>query len=182
MKPYLKLIYNKIRLIKIHILNRPIMRTQGIQLFGYNTKLVFHRNSCIFLDDRIISDGRCVLIVDENATLKIGNHVYFNEGMMISCKAGVEIGEGCQFGPNVKIFDNNHCFDAQHGVLPEHTSASIHIGRHCWIAANVTILKGAEIGDNCIIGAGCVIKQKIPAYSIVTQSKNLNIRQIQGRK
>lgn len=57
----------------------------------------------------------------------------------------------------------------------------IKIGKHCWIAANVTILKGVTIGDNCVIGAGCVVKQNIPAGSIVTQINDLKIEQIQER-
>lgn len=181
MKPYVKLIYNKIRLQYFKIRARSSITANGIQLFGYNTKMVFHSKSQIVLGDRIISDGRCVLIVGKNATLKIGDYVYFNEGVMISCKSCIEIGEGCQFGPNVKLFDNNHCFNSSQGVLLNHTSEKIKIGKHCWIAANVTILKGVTIGDNCVIGAGCVVKQNIPAGSIVTQINDLKIEQIQER-
>ena len=31
----------------------------------------------------------------------------------------------------------------------------------CWIGSNVTILKGAEIENNCVIGAECVIDEKL---------------------
>ena len=36
-----------------------------------------------------------------------------------------------------------------------------------WIGANVTLLYGAEIGRGSIIGAGSVVRKKIPPYSIV---------------
>ena len=32
------------------------------------------------------------------------------------------------------------------------------------------ILKGADIGDRCVIGAGCVIDGKVPADTIVKRS------------
>lgn len=51
-----------------------------------------------------------------------------------------------------------------------------------WIAANVTILKGTSIGDNCVIGTGCVVKGLIPSSSIVTQESKLKIAQIEDRK
>ena len=56
------------------------------------------------------------MIVDQDAKIEIGDRCYFNEGMMISAKESVVIGAGCQFGPNVKIFDNNHCFNKEQGV------------------------------------------------------------------
>lgn len=41
------------------------------------------------------------------------------------------------------------------------------IGKHCWIASNVIILKGVTIGDGCVIGANCVIHRAISANTIV---------------
>ena len=42
-----------------------------------------------------------------------------------------------------------------------------------WIASDVVLLKGTDIGDNCVIGAGCVIRGKVPAGSLVTRSGEL---------
>ncbi|MGN1419669.1 MAG: acyltransferase [Acutalibacteraceae bacterium] len=182
MKPYFKLLYNKVRLLGIRLFQCPNLTVNGFQLFGFNTKMVFNRTGEVCFNGRIISDGRCVLIVDKGAVLKIGSGVYFNEGMMISCKSKVEIGDGCQFGPNVKIFDNNHRYNSKQGVLPEHSCGNIQIGNNCWIAANVTILKNTKIGDNCVIGAGCVVSGVIPDGSVVTQSRKLEIRPIQETK
>ena len=94
----------------------------------------------------------------------------------------ITIGNGCQFGPNVKIFDNNHQFNKEKGVLFEHTMGDVIIGNNCWIAANVIILKGAVIGDNCVISAGCVVKEYIPPASIVTQERAIKIVPIEDRE
>jgi len=101
---------------------------------------------------------------------------------MISAKKNITIGNGCQFGPNVKIFDNNHQFNKEKGVLFEHTMGDVIIGNNCWIAANVIILKGAVIGDNCVISAGCVVKEYIPPASIVTQERAIKIVPIEDRE
>ena len=45
----------------------------------------------------------------------------------------------------------------------------------------MTILKGCEIGDRCVIGVGCVVKGKIPDGSIVTQDSQLKIRKIEAK-
>lgn len=174
MKPYLLLLYNKIKIASNKCRCKGLS-AEGIQLFSGNTKFVFDKNSKIVLGDRIISDGRTVMIVGNNASLKIGDRVYFNEDAMISCKSNIVIGDGCQFGPNVKIFDNNHKFNADSGVTSEHKSAPIYIGENCWIGANVVILKGVTIGKNSVIGAGCVVTGKIPECSIVRQGRDLHI-------
>lgn len=46
-------------------------------------------------------------------------------------------------------------------------SRQITVGDNVFIGAKVTLLPGTTIGDNCIIGAGCVVKGNIPSDSIV---------------
>ena len=41
------------------------------------------------------------------------------------------------------------------------------IGSNCFIVMNFIILNGAEIGDNCIIGAGSVVTGKIESNSVI---------------
>ena len=178
MKPYFKAFCNLIK-FNCKKLSGAKYYLNGILLFGYDTKFTAQKGAEISLGSHIISDGRFTAITDKSASLSIGNNVYFNEGAMISCKKSVKIGNGCQFGPNVKIFDNNHIFSREEGVLPSHSSGEVEIGDNCWIASNAVILKGAKIGKNCVIGANCVIKEEIPSGSIVTLEKNLKIRDIQ---
>lgn len=182
MKPYFRVGWNLIKYNLIRLFQCRNLKIQGLPLLGYNTKISVSKSSYVTLGKNIVSDGRCVIIADQDAKIEIGDRCYFNEGMMISAKESVVIGSGCQFGPNVKIFDNNHCFNKEQGVLAKHSSSGISIGKNCWVAANVTILKGTSIGDNCVIGAGCVVKGTIPSSSIVTQENNLKIGQIEDRK
>ena len=98
--------------------------------------------------------------------------------MVISCQKKIKIGEGCLFGPSVKIYDNNHKFSKNKGVSYEFKAESISIGDHCWIASNVVILKGTHIGKNCVIGANCVVSGIIPDNTIVRQKDNLIIEEM----
>lgn len=182
MKPYIKVIYNLIRFKILKKIKCPGVLVKGHPMLGYNTKIHVEPTSRVYIGDKVISDGRCTMIVDSGAVLQIGDGVYFNEDMMISAKARVKIGDHCQFGPNVKIFDNNHCYSAESGVLHSHTTKPVEIGNRCWIATNVVILKGTTIGDNCVIGAGCVVSGEIPSGSLVIQEKNLVVRRIEGRE
>ncbi len=177
MKPYLLVLWNQLRLAvkKIKAKNLKYCR---IEMLGRNTKLCIAPHSTVTFGNRIVSDGRLVIMVGQNAILEIGNRVYFNENTMISCKGKIVIGDGCKFGPNVTVIDNNHRFDAQNGVSDQHSIGEIVIGSHSWIGANAVLLKGTKIGRNCVIGAGCVISGEISDGTMVTQSRELHMEPI----
>lgn len=151
---------------------------KGVQLTGYNTRICVRPTSRVTMEPRIVSDGRLTIIVGREGNLQIGSRVYFNEYTIISCIESVTIGKNCKFGPHVCIYDSNHQYDAKDGVKAVSTTAPIRIGEGCWIGANTIILKGSEIGDNCVIGAGCIISGRIPAHSIVTSDRKLTVRPI----
>lgn len=48
-----------------------------------------------------------------------------------------------------------------------HINKPITIGDNSFIGARASLLPGTEIGKNCIVGACCVVKGKIPDNSIV---------------
>ena len=177
MKPYMLTAYNFFRL-RLKALRCRELRSAPIQMLGWNTKIALQSSGRVRLGSHLVSDGRMVIMVDRDAELTIGDRVYFNEGAMLSCKEHISIGSGCRFGPNVKVFDNDHVFDSQNGVSADHKTAPVRIGKNCWLGANVVILRGTAIGDNCVIGAGCVVKGQIPDGSLVTMSRELTIRPI----
>jgi acetyltransferase-like isoleucine patch superfamily enzyme len=116
--------------------------------------------------------------MEKRSTIKVGDRVFFNNYCTLASRTSITIGDGTLFGENVKIYDHNHCY--QDPLIPiknqGYTSEPIVIGKHCWIASNVTILKGVTIGDNCIIGAGCTIYKDIPNNSIVVNKQELLIK------
>lgn len=118
--------------------------------------------------------------VHGNGDLEIGNKVYMNRYCMISCHGKIKIGDGCLFGPGVKVFDNNHRFGVE-GVRTDLKIGEIEIGNNCWIASNVVLLKGAKIGDNCVIGAGCIIDFEVPSNTIVKTDMNCRIEPLKSR-
>ena len=181
LKPIAKAIINLIRLYYIQLVHCPNFRFALVELFGFNVRIEVKKSSTVKLGKHIVTDGRWTLMAGDHAKISIGENVYFNENCMVSSKSSVVIGRGCKFGPNVKIFDNNHKFNRTDGVLEEHISKPVKIGKNCWIGSNAVILGGADIGDCCVIGAGCVVKEKIPAKSIVSHAEGIKIRPIEDR-
>ena len=95
--------------------------------------------------------------------LEIGDFVYFNRDVHISCLDHVSIGREVRFGERVSIHDENHVVEplglhdrAQYETRP------VTVGESAWIGAGVVLLPGASVGRGSVIGAGSVVTGTIP--------------------
>lgn len=118
--------------------------------------------------------------VRKGAECVIGNYTSVNSNNMIACHEKIVIGDNVQFSPNVQIYDHDHDFRHSDGLKANHyKTAPIVIGNNVWIGANTIILRGTILEDNCVVGAGSVIKGKYPADSVIVQKRNETVRQVQ---
>lgn len=110
------------------------------------------------------------LRVSKEGKLSIGQGCFFNNGCSIVALKYISIGDNCIFGENVKIYDHNHVFSHKNILIKKQgfKCKGIEIGNNVWCGTNVVILAGARIGNNCVIGAGCVVKGNIPDDTIYT--------------
>ena len=114
-----------------------------------------------------------------SSKVMIGKNVFFNHDCSITCSgATITIGDGTIFGENVRIYDHNHKYKDTTKSIKEqgYSAAPVSIGKHCWICSNVVILKGVTIGDNCVVGAGCIVYKDIPSGKVVVNKQNLELR------
>ena len=148
--------------------------------------------------EKIIQDGTWnVFQIDATANFVIGDNVicrnfenfhvssgkvilhdgvFINNSCSFNCMERIEIGAGTMMGEGVRFYDHDHIYTAETIEKWQWTTAPIRVGRDCWIGSNVTILKGVTIGDNTIIGAGCLIRNDVPSNSVVYQDRNLIIK------
>lgn len=114
-------------------------------------------------------------MIDKHGEVKIGDNVFFNNYCSLNANERITIGDGTLFGENVKVYDHNHCYKNPNEPIKNQgfTAAPVTIGKHCWIASNVVILKGVTIDDNCVIGAGCIVYKDVPKGSVVLNKQEL---------
>lgn len=109
------------------------------------------------------------VMVEGKGRIKVGANCFFNNGCSINSLQEVTIGDGTIFGENSHVYDHNHKFRSANDSIKSqgYAVAPVHIGNHVWVGTNVVILKGVTIGDNAVIGAGCIIEEDVPADTIV---------------
>ena len=120
------------------------------------------------------------VVISHNGKIIIGNNCFFNNGCSLNCLGQIEIGAGSIFGEGVRIYDHNHKFNDVGKSIKEqgYSIGEVKIGKNCWIGSNVIFLKGALVGDNCVVGAGCIVKEHVPNGTIVKSDIKLNVEKI----
>jgi maltose O-acetyltransferase len=106
--------------------------------------------------------GPVILHVYEDARLVIGPDCFLN-GCQISAKTGVTVGRHSWIGPGSRIWDaDQHDLDEER----KEQRAPVVIGDHVWIASDVSVLRGVEIGDHSVIGSRSLVTGPIPPHTL----------------
>ncbi|WDF47305.1 acyltransferase [Chryseobacterium sp. KACC 21268] len=130
-------------------------------------------SASLMIGDGVSFRNYCNFVLAKNAKVILENNVFMNNYCSINAIEKIEIGENTLFGEGVKLYDHNHEYSQNKVEHRKFTTAPIKIGKDCWLGSNVTVLKGVTIGDNCIIGAGCLIYKDVPAGSVVKLKQDL---------
>jgi lipopolysaccharide O-acetyltransferase len=115
-------------------------------------------------------------------TLSIGKRVGIRPYCMISAAEKIDIEDDVIIAAYSSVIDSDHTYalgrpNVMHNPLE---TSPIRIGRGTWIAERVAVLRGADIGRCCIIGANSVVKGTIPDYSIAVGTPARVVGEVEG--
>ncbi len=103
-----------------------------------------------------------VIFAFAGAHIRIGREGFLN-GCHLSAKAGLEIGQRVWIGPGSRVFDaDQHDLDSERVERIE----PVVIGDHCWVAADVTVLRGVEIGEQSVVGTRSLVTKSMPPHTL----------------
>lgn len=171
--------------------------TTNIRLLGgkivHGRKLRYGLVTCLALTDSVsisnsasINFGRflhtrggCSFNVQEFGSLTFGRAVFLNKGCLFNCHSSISVGDGCEFGPGVMVYDHDHSFRGGVFKTGEYLYGDVVIGENCWIGAGTIILRGTVIGDGCVIGAGSIVKGHYPPRTLILQKRSTELSSLQ---
>ncbi len=150
-----------------------------------------------FIDDYAVLDAKG----EKNTGIIIGENVILGRNTILSCKGGSifledfsNISSNCSLLSETEIRVGKYTFLAGHCYLvaggnhsfertdtpimfqPSITKGGIHIAEDCWLGASVTVLDGVSIGKGSVIGAGSLLIDSLPEYSVAVGSPAKRIR------
>ena len=113
------------------------------------------------------------------AEVSIGDNTFIGNSLFV-CASGIFIGDDVLISWGCTIVDHdshstdwiNRCKDVEHTMrgFKDWSQVKIRpvvIGNKAWVGFNVIILKGVNVGEGAIVGAGSVVTKDVPAYSVV---------------
>lgn len=114
------------------------------------------------------SDIRRLTTLNVAGVLTLAGDNVLSWGCVVHCAGRVTIGQHTIIGEYSTIVDSAHFFTGRDDPIWQNSNAGeVDIGYNTWIAAKVTIARGAVVGDHCIIGAHAVVTGRVPDGELV---------------
>ena len=137
----------------------PIIIERGVSILKY-------KGGRLYAGRGVRLAGRCYLAVGSEGLLELGPRVVVGSDTRIMAATQVRVGAHCMISWNCSIFDSiGHRMWLQ-GQDEAGIEAPITIGDDVWIGPYSIIMKGVTIGNNCIIGAGSVVRRDVPPNTL----------------
>lgn len=126
---------------------------------GKNKKsyLAFAANSKIIFKGYAHCANDFAINMCEGGTLILGDNFASNYGLIISCSSQIEFEDDVLLGWDCTFIDGDGHDIYDSTMTKVNNNCPIYIGKHVWMSAKVTCLKGVSIPGDVVVGYGSLL-------------------------
>ncbi len=176
---------------------KKVCRFEPTTVFHETARVFNHRGS----RDAIVLGGSThvrgeLLTFGHGGEISLGDFCYVGEGTRIWSAKRINIGDRVLIAHNVTILDSlTHPLDAAqrhehfrqiistgHPVDVKLDEREVNVGDDAWIGCATVILRGVSIGNGAIVGAGSVVMDDVPAWTIVGGNPARVVRELRSEQ
>jgi acetyltransferase-like isoleucine patch superfamily enzyme len=127
-------------------------------------------------NDVLIARGCTIQTKTDKGIIEIGDHCVISNNTTIAAGGGIRLGTyvmlagHCYLGGSRYNTDDANTPMAKQGM---YSKGPVVIEDDVWVGAAARILDGAHIGTGCIVGAGAVIQDRLPEYTVASPYQKL---------
>jgi acetyltransferase-like isoleucine patch superfamily enzyme len=125
--------------------------------------------------------------------IRIGEYCYIGEGTRIWSARNIRLGNRVLIAHNVTILDSlthpisakarhehfKHIITAGHPDRIDLGERAVDIGDDVWIGCMSIVLRGVSLGQGAIVGAGSVVTENVPPWTLVAGNPARPIRELE---
>lgn len=115
---------------------------------------------------RVVVHRGCLIHAGRGASIDVAATL-IGPNSVIVARQRITIGEGSMLGEMTVVRDSDHDRAPGAPLGDRHRSSPIAIGRHVWLGARATVLRGVNIGDGATVGAGAVVTRDVAPNATV---------------
>lgn len=137
----------------------------------------------VVVDDNALLDAKG----EDNQGLTLGDGVYIGRNSIVYTKGGdIELAAGVNVSHNCELFSSNllsvgagtfiaaYCYLLSGGEYEldskvplsqqsgTHSRGPTRVGANVWLAAQVLVADGSQVGDHAVVGAGSLVRGQVP--------------------
>jgi acetyltransferase-like isoleucine patch superfamily enzyme len=155
------------RFLRFKLAN-PHVITTGMVFLGKNVELFARPGYGRLVLGRWVHLGDGTSLRCHEGTLRIGDKVVFGRNNVVNAYLDISIGAASIIADMVYVTDFDHVFaDVERPIKDQGIAKSpVRIGSDVWLANKVSVVRGAVIGDGCVVAANAVVTRDLPPYSV----------------
>lgn len=146
--------------LKFAMLKVGLFGAEEIPVQGIGSLIIKNGGELVVTGPMLIAAGSSVII--DHGHLTVGASFWMNRNGLLSISHNSRIGAENIFGWNVSLVDGNgHHIQYRDQQFPK---KGIQLGQHNWLAAQVSVLSGAQLGDHNVVSYGSLLTSKPYAH------------------
>jgi hypothetical protein len=149
-------------------LRHPEVVTEGLVFLGRRVEVEGRPGYGRVVLGKWVHLGDGTALRAHEGTVRIGDKVVFGRHNTVNCYLDVEIGAKTLIADWVYIADFDHRFDDLDRPIKDQgiVKSPVRIGPDCWIGVKASVLRGAVVGQGCVLAAHAVVRGEIPDFTV----------------
>ncbi|PRH83495.1 acyltransferase [Arenimonas caeni] len=119
------------------------------------------------------------------SNLRIGQGVYIGPDVLLDLAGPLLIGDRSTISARCVLLTHHDPGASQGNSLAQHfppSAGGCEVGMDCWIGAGAILLEGAELGAQSVVGAGALVRSKLPGGFVYAGSPARAIRRVGAKQ